>query len=181
MANIATRYASALFSLAMEEGQASLIMEQAQFLCNTFEGEDGALRILTHPLISASEKDAFVDKVYGEFIHQDLIGFIKLAIAKNRESFILSAFTKLIEMIKSHMFQTTANVVSAVSLSDKQLKELSNVLAKKVGKSIELKVTVDPTKIAGISVHIDGYFLDCTALTTIKNMRESFVQGSVTQ
>jgi len=176
MADLGVRYAKALFDLAIENRQTGEFMQQAQFLCNTFEGEEGALRILTHPLISASDKDAFVEKVYSGAVHQDLMGFMKLAIAKNRETFLLPALTKLVEMIKLHKYQLTARVVSAVPLSDVQLTKISQVLTSKLGKKVEINLIIDPTKIAGLSVHVDGYFLDRTATTMLKNMKESFAK-----
>jgi len=173
MADLSTRYAAALFELSAEKGSMDIVMQHAQFLCDTFPGEEGALRILTHPLITASDKNVFIDKVYGLTIHQDLLGFIKLAIAKNRETFLLPALTKLVEMIKLHRFQITARVVSAVPLSGSQVAQLSNILTKKVGKKVEIDLVVNPSAIAGISVHVDGYFLDRTVKTMLKNMKES--------
>jgi len=174
MADLGVRYATALFQLSEESGMLDVIMQQAQFMCGTFEGEDGALRILTHPLITAEEKNAFVDKVYGVAIHQNLLGFMKLAIAKNREAFILSALTNLVEMIKRHQNYTTARVVSAMPLSNEQKAKLSSTLSAKLGKNVDITVVVDPEQIAGISIHVDGHFLDRTVKTLLKNMKESF-------
>ena len=173
MADLGTRYAAALFELAQEGGRLGVIMEQSQFICGTFEGDEGALRILTHPLISASEKSDFIDKVYGAAIHPDLLGLMKLAIAKNREAFLLPALTKLVDMIKRHQNYTTARVVSAVPLDSVQLAKLTGVLSAKLGKKVDITAIVDPAAIAGVSVHVDGYFLDCTVRARLKNMSES--------
>ena len=175
MSDLSTRYATALFQLSRENGQLDNIMEQAQFLCKTFEGEEGALRILTHPLISAEEKDAFVEKVYGTVVNSNLTGLMKLAIAKNREAFLLPTLTKLIDMIKHHRNFTTARVVSAVPLNNEQLARLSGVLSAKLGKKVDITAVVDPAAIAGVSIHVDGYFLDRTIKTMLKNLSESFV------
>jgi len=174
MAELNVRYATALFQLAEENNQLDVIMEQAQFLCSTFKGEDGALRILTHPLISAEEKTAFADKVYGAIIHPYLLGFMKLAIAKNREAFLLSTLTRLIKLIKYHKNYTSARVVSAVPLNDEQKRRLSTTLSAKLGKKVDINVIIDPSQIAGISIHVEGYFLDRTMKTMLKNMKESF-------
>ena len=173
MAELNARYATALFQLAEESGQLDVLLEQSQFLCETFKGEDGALRILTHPLISADEKNAFVDEVYGAVIHPYLLGFMKLAIAKNREAFILSALKRLIKLIKRRKNYTSARVVSAVPLSDEQKHKLSAALSAKLGKKVDITVIVDPSQIAGISIHVEGYFLDRTVKTMLKNMKES--------
>jgi len=178
MADLGVRYATALFQLSEERGQLDIIMEQSKFICSTFEGEEGALRILTHPLISASEKNYFVEKAYGAAIHPDLLGLMKLAIAKNREAFLLSALTTLINMIKRHQNYTTARVVSAVPLSDVQLSKLTSVLSAKLSKKVDITAIIDSSAIAGISVHVDGYFLDRTVRTMLKNMNESLRSAS---
>jgi F-type H+-transporting ATPase subunit delta len=172
MADLGTRYATALFQLAEESGALSDILEQAEFLYGTFKGEDGALRILTHPLISTDEKNAFVDSVYGG-VHPILFGFMKLAIAKNREAFLSPALKRLIKLIKRHQNHTSARIVTATPLTDEQKHRLSATLSKKLGKKVDLHIIVDPAQIAGISIHIEGYFLDRTVKTMLKNMKES--------
>jgi len=178
MADLGVRYATALFQLSEERGQLDVIMEQSKFICSTFEGEEGALRILTHPLISANEKNDFVEKVYGAVIHPDLLGLMKLAIAKNREAFLLSALTKLVDMIMQHQNYRTARVVSAVPLNESQLLKLTDILSAKLGKKVAITAVVDSSAIAGISVHVDGYFLDRTVKTMLKNMNESLRSAS---
>ena len=174
MADLGARYATALFQISEERGLLGEFMQQADFLCKTFEGEEGALRILTHPLISATEKNAFVDRVYGDTVHTELMGFMKLAIAKNREAFLLPTLTTLIEMIKRRQNHITARVVTATALSEQQQTRLRTILGVKFGKIVELNVVVDPAQIAGISIHVDGYFLDRTVKTMLKGMKESF-------
>jgi len=176
MADISIRYATALFELSEEGGMLDQYYEQAQFLCRTLEDED-ALRILTHPRISADEKYAFVSKAFGESVHQDLLGFMKLVISKNREAFLLPALTKLVDMIRYHKNQTTARIVSAVPLTDAQATQLTGILSRKLGKQVDLTVVVDPSVIAGVSIHVDGYFLDRTVKTMLKDMKETLTTG----
>jgi len=174
MADLGVRYANALFELSREAGTLDVTMQQALFLCETFAGEEGALRILTHPLITANEKNAFVDKVYGASVGEDLLGFMKLAIAKNRESFLLATLRKLVEIIKLYKFQITARVVTAVPLEEAQKARLVQLLSAKSGKRVEIIEVIDPMQIAGISIHVDGFFLDRTVKTLLKNMKETF-------
>lgn len=174
MANLSVRYATALLQLAEETRELDIFLEQAQFLCQTFEGEEGALRILTHPLIAADDKKSFVNTTYGAIIHPHLIGFMKLSITKNRESVLLSTLRTLIEMIKLKQFQITARVVTAIELSDAQKSKLAHILSVKTGKNVELDIIIDPTIIAGLSVQIDGYYLDRTTRGILKGMRDSF-------
>ena len=177
MADLGIRYATALFELSSESGTLLEYQQQAQFLCDTLK-EDNAISILVHPRISANEKYAFLTKTYGDAIHQDLMNFMKLVVSKNREAFLVPALTKLIEMIRVHNNQTTAKVVSAVPLSDEQANKLTEVLSRKLNKQVDVTVLVDPSQIAGLSIHVDGYFLDRTVKTMLKDLKETVRRGA---
>jgi len=177
-ARLPARYATALFQLSKESGSLDEIFAQSEFLCTTFRDTD-ALKILTNPLIAGGDKVAFIDKAFGDVLNQDLISFLKLTVAKNREAFILPALTRLIYMIKLHKNQITARVVSAIPLSDEQKVKLAAALSAKLNKQVDLNVLIDPAQIAGISIQVDGYFLDRTVKTMLKNMNESLKEGMV--
>jgi len=171
MADLSVRYATALFQLSQESGELDTLLNEARFLYSALEKDNG-ISILTHPLISANEKQTFVDKAFDGRVRPDLTGFIRLTIAKNRETFLLPTFAKLVEMIKLHKNQITARVVSAVPLSDMQKSQIASKLSSKLGKEVDVNVIIDPSQIAGISIHVDGYFLDCTIRTMLKNMKD---------
>ena len=181
MADLGIRYAAALFEISEESGMLQEYQKQAQFLRDTLVGE-GAVSVLTHPRISAGEKTAFLTKTYGGAIHQDLMAFLKLAVSKNREEYIVPALDKLVEMIRARGNQTTAKVVSAVPLTDSQAERLAGALARKLDKKVDLAVLVDPSQIAGLSIHVDGYFLDRTVKTMLKDLKEtvSNIEGEPT-
>ena len=171
MADLGIRYATALFEISQESGLLKEYLEQAQLLKANLQDEE-ALIVLTHPRISAEEKLEFITKAFGEVLHQDLLGFIQLVIAKNREAFLLPALGRLVDMIKRHQNQTTARVVSAVPLSDEQASQLTSILSRKLGKEVELSVVVDPSQIAGISILADGYLVDRTVKTMLRDMKD---------
>lgn len=175
MADLGIRYATALFEISQESGMLKEYLEQAQLLCDSLQEEEAVL-ILTHPRISAEEKFEFINKAFGEHLHQDLLGFVQLVIAKNRESFLLPALGKLVEMIRTHQNQTTARVVSAVPLTDDQADQLTKILSKKLNKEVDITVVVDPAQIAGISIYADGYFIDRTVKSMLRNMKDEMTE-----
>ena len=177
MADLGIRYATALFELSIENKNLSEFEEQARFLKDTLI-VDGAISILTHPRISAKEKNDFLSKAYGGRIHHDMMGFLRLVVQKNRESFLVPALTKLVDMIRVHNNKTTARVVSAVPLTDEQAGKLADVLSRKLGKQVDVTVLVDPTQIAGLSIHVDEYFLDRTVKTMLKDLKETVRRGA---
>lgn len=173
MANLSSRYATALFELAKESGELEVFCSQAQYLSANLESS-GALGVLVHPLIPTSEKQDFVKNALASHFHSQIVGLINLAVDKNREAFLLRTFQKLESMIRKHQGYTTAIVVSATQLSEAKLARIAEVLERKLGKQVEIELRVDPQQISGISIHVDGYFLDRTVKTILGNMKKTF-------
>jgi F-type H+-transporting ATPase subunit delta len=177
VADLGIRYASALFDISKESGLMNEFLEQAQLLRDNLQEED-ALLVLTHPRISGDEKYAFITKAFGDSIHQDLLGFIQLVISKNREAYLVPALDKLVEMIKVYKNQATAKVISAEPLSDAQITQLAKLLSKKLEKQVDITVKVDPSVIAGITIQVDGFFLDRTVKSMLKDLKETVRKGA---
>jgi F-type H+-transporting ATPase subunit delta len=175
MADLGKRYATALFELSAEQGLLGLYLEQATYLRDTFAGEE-CKTFITNPRISGADKGAFLDKAFTGQIHRDLMGFLHLVVTKNREDYLLPALNALVEMIRRHQNQATARVVSAVPLTDEQLARMAALLTRKLNKTVDVQVLVDPAVIGGVSVQVDGYFIDRTLRYQLRDMKNEVSQ-----
>jgi len=172
MADLSTRYATALFELSLERGLASDYLEQAAFISSIVQGAE-CKRIITHPRISEREKFAFLDSAFAGRIHDDLLGFMRLTVTKNREEYLAPALDSLVAMIRRHQNHTTATVVSATLLAPEQESQLRILLTRRLGKTVELSVEVDASMIGGFRVHVDGLVFDHTLRRLLKDMKEN--------
>ena len=161
MAGLSTRYATAVFELEKESGTVDESLAQAIFLRNTLNDAECS-KIISHPHISAAKKIEFIKKAFTGNFSENLLGMVYLAINKNRESFLVPALDVLIEMINAYKLKTTAQVVSAVALTETQLSALKATLTKKLNKQVDIAAKVDPSVIGGFSVFVDGYLMDRT-------------------
>jgi len=177
MADLRTRYAKALFELAVERGLTLDYLEQAAFISNALADTE-ARRIITHPRIPMLEKFAFLDGVFAGRVHDDLLGFMRLTVTKNREEFLTPALDTLVEMIKHHQNYATAKVVSALTLTTEQQNRLKLALMRKLGKQVELVAEVDASLIGGFRLHVDGYIFDRTLKRLLKDMKEEISTAS---
>jgi F-type H+-transporting ATPase subunit delta len=162
MAKLSALYASALFDLAMEGGDATdEYLKQAVLLRDSLM-DDECMRVLLHPHISAAEKRKLFGKVFAGQINDDLFGFLYLVIEKNREAFLLPALVALIGMIERHQRKAKARILSAAALDEKQVTALREMLAGKLNKNVEVSPKVDPSLIGGPYIYVDGYYIDRT-------------------
>jgi F-type H+-transporting ATPase subunit delta len=173
MSKLGVVYATALFEIADESGLMDQYLEQAIILREAI-GDDECQRIILHPHISSGEKREFLHNIFADNINEDLMGFMRLAIEKNRESFLKEAFDNLIGMINQRKRKVTASVVSAVEPSQGQLDALKALLSKKLDKEVDISVKIDPSVIGGIYIQVDGFFIDHTVKRQLSDMKMSF-------
>ena len=169
-------YASALFDLAIERDNIDESLNQAVFLRDTLR-DTGLIRILLHPHISRDEKQKILADAFGGKIQDDLVGFLHLTIDKNRQAFIISILDFYIGLIEKYKRIVTAKVITATQLDDKRIEELRETLAKKLNKHVKIEVNVDPSVIAGPYIYVDGYYLDWTFKTRLRELTVHMKEG----
>ncbi len=176
MARLKDRYAEALFQLSVEDGKLHEYMEQAVFVLDALQGGEYE-GFLVHPHIPDTAKRELLQNLFANRVSGDLISFLCLTVAKNRESLIVPVLSSYIEMGKRYLGKVVANVVSAARLRDEQVLALSSVLSKKLGKRVEIQLRMDPDLIGGFYIHVDGRLIDRTVRTQLENMKECIEAG----
>ena len=166
------RYARAAFDLAQEQG-----------LLDAVNGDIAALKRL---LLESGELRTFVASVVytSEIKLNGLLAVTKKAklnpmtvkllgvLAANRrlgELFpVINAFNKL---YAAHKGIVSAEVVSAVPLSEPQLDDLKKTLAKTLGQSAEISTSVDPAILGGLKVRIGSRLFDASLKTKLDSLK----------
>ena len=177
MAQLSARYAAALLELALESGNTAQYRQQAVLIRDALREEE-CRRVLEHPHITGAKKKEFIDSIFAGNINGDLLGFLYLVIAKNREAFLVPGLNSFIDRLDKLSGRTGATVVSAVELSEKQVSALAELIGKKLGKQVEVSVQVDPSLIGGFYVHADGYLLDYTIKKRLREMKLSLQRST---
>jgi len=180
VSNLSVRYATALFELSQERGAVADMLEQTVFVLEALNMPD-CVHVYTNPRVKAADKHAFFDAVFANHIHADLLGFLHLTITKNRETFLIPALDALGDMIKAFQNHTTARVVTAVALDAGQITQLTALLSRKLGKVVDLNVAVNPDVIGGLSIQVDGYFIDRTIRASLKELTTVVSQPNIAE
>ena len=169
MAQLSGIYANAIFDLWLESGEDAEYLEQAELLRGTLRGED-CRGVILNPRIPTAEKQAFFARAF-DGMHDDLLGFVKLAIEKGRGSFIVPALDAFADMAERRMGKVRAKVIAARTLSERQIAALKVTLEKKLNKTVDITPEIDPSVIGGVYVYADGYVLDMTVRKRLRDMK----------
>jgi len=87
---------------------------------------------------------------------------------------VIDAFAAL---LASYRGEVSAELISAVPLSDEQIGKLKEQLSETVGKSISLSTSIDPDLLGGIVVRVGSRMIDASLRTKLHRL-ELIMKGA---
>ena len=178
MARISTRYGEALYALVAESGDLDLCLEQAIIVRDAL-CDSKSRRVLAHPHISNLEKQDFLRNAFSGLVHRHLMDFMGLLISRNRGDMIVDSLSEFIDLGNQAKGYAEARVISAATLSERQVSALQELLDRKLGKQVALTLEVDPCLIGGFSIYVDGHYVDGTVRGRLYEMKNSVIINSI--
>ena len=156
---IADRYAQALFEVGEETQTTSELYQELSELVDIFNENKDLYNFLKSPLIGREDKKN-----------------VKLVIDKDRISAIenMKESYKSLLNDKNNILEGTA--ITAVELSEKEIKDLEKNLSIKYNKNVTLNNIVDETILGGVLVKLGNEEIDGTVRTRLSKMKNQLSQ-----
>lgn len=172
-------YGTALFKAAQETGKTDRIMEEATEVLGILQQEPDLHAFINYPAISAAEKKATVEKIFGGKICDELLNFIYVLIDKRRTMH----FEKMIKVYKKLMDRqegfSYGTVYSVEPLEEHRVRELEEDISKLLAANVKLENETDPKLIGGVKILVDGKIIDVSVRKKLNDLqrRIRFDQG----
>ncbi len=164
-------YGTALFEAAQEAGKAERIMEEATEVLGILQQEPDLYAFINYPAISAAEKKAAVEKIFGGKICDELLNFIFVLIDKRRTMH----FEKMIKVYKKLMDKkegfSYGTVYSVEPLEEHRIRELEGDLSKLLSANVKLENETDPKLMGGVKILIDGKIIDVSVRKKLNDLK----------
>jgi F-type H+-transporting ATPase subunit delta len=158
---IASRYASALFDLAKEDGALKALEADTTALTDALAASPDLRAMIASPVISRDEQAGAIAAIAGKMGLSVLTANTLALMADKRRLFVLPQFVaQIADLIAEEKGEVTAEVTAARALTAAQSKKLAETLKSRVGKTVKLKTTVDETLIGGLVVKLGSTMID---------------------
>lgn len=179
MSEAAKEYGRALADLAAEENIEGQLLEESRAIRTVLEENPAYVRLLCSPDIAKSERTALLEEAFGGRIHRHLLNFMKL-ITERGYAYSSAAFLREYENIYCERHGiVTADVQSAVPLSEEQKARLAAKLSALTGKTVELACKVDPALIGGIRLTVNNTLFEGSVRAGLDQMRASLASLTI--
>jgi F-type H+-transporting ATPase subunit delta len=171
-ADVGLRYAQALFELAKSQGDAGVVEADLKSL-KAMRAESADLRtLIASPAFDAEEKGKGLAAV------ADAAGFAATTkkflglVAANRRAGALPGMIAAYEKLAAEdRGAVSAEVVTAMPLTDAQAKALAAALRTALGKDPEIETRVDPAILGGLKVRVGSRLYDASLKSRLDSLK----------
>ncbi len=165
-------YAEALFSVAEAEGALRSVENELFAFAKAVELNTELRQALSDPALPAENKKAVIHDLIGDRAHPltaTLLGFV---VESGRGRELSKIVDQLSTLAAERRQRALAEVRTAVPLSDEQRDRLVEALARATGRTLEVKVVVDPSVIGGVVASVGDEVFDGSVRTRLDDAKQ---------
>ena len=171
---MASRYATALFELALERNAVDQVESDLNGLARAHDENADLARLIRSPIVSRDEQRRAMAALAERLSLSDLVRSLLGVLASQRRLAALpAAITEFKRRLALHRGEETAEVVSAVPLDEAQLASVKDAVARYAGRPVQLTAEVDPGLLGGVVVRIGSRMIDASLKTKLHNLELS--------
>lgn len=174
---VSQTYGEALFEVAVEEQKADIFLKEALAILTTLEQNPELDKLMKHPKISKSDKEQVIENIFKNQISEEMLGFMKLVVNKERYNELPKIFRYLVDRIKEAKKIGVAYVTTAVELSEEKKQNVKmRLLQTTQYKEMEMHYSVDEGIIGGMVIRIKDRVVDSSVRTQLEEMKKQLLQ-----
>jgi len=173
-AEIAARYATAIFELAKDSKKLPALGEDITTLGSAIADSEDLSQLMHSPIYTREEQGAAMGALAKKMGLGDIMANALQLMASKRRLFVVPALLKqLTAMIAEEKGEATAEVTTAKKLTKAQSDALAKTLSDKVGKKVQIDATVDESLIGGLIVKIGSQMVDSSIRSKLANLENA--------
>jgi F-type H+-transporting ATPase subunit delta len=169
---IASRYAEALYDVAVEQDAVPAVEEELRVLVEEVRDVRDFERFLTHPLISRGEKLELVGKTFPK-LSLSLGNLVELLIRNRREGYLDLIYDEFLEARSKAEDLARVRVITARELTEEDRERLRDRLERALGRAVSLESCVEEGLLAGARIEVEGRTIDVSLRAKLSELRHS--------
>lgn len=174
---ISKTYGEAIFELAVSENRVDALAEEIQTVLKALEENPEFSEIMKHPKIIKEEKLRIVENVFKGRVSDELTGFIRLIVEKDRYGQFEEIMQYFLDEVKSLKGIGVAYVRSALPLREEQKKQVEAKLLETTSfREMEMHYQVDDTLIGGMVIRIGDRVADSSIRTKLSHLEQQLLK-----
>lgn len=173
----ASRYAKSLIDLSKEQNALEEIKNDMVLLDQVIDSNPELEAVLKNPIVPLDKKTGILDKIFGSKVHAITRTFLKLLVSKGRSAILFGTAKAFIAQYNLSKGIVTAEVSSAVGLTEENRVEIESIVKKETGaKEVLINEKVNDKLIGGFILKVGDKQFDATILHGLNKLKKEFAQ-----
>jgi len=171
---VASRYATAIFALALEAKKESVVVEELSGLAQAVASNAELAAALSSPLVGREAKGAILADL-AKKAHKVTLQSLATVAGQGRADLLPAIATQLRAKLAETNGELIAQVESARALSPAVQKQLIDSLSKSTGKTVHLELKENPSLLGGVAIQIGSKRLDASLSAALSTMKRDLL------
>lgn len=175
--SVAARYAEAIMDLAQDlPGMATeTILTNLVQVNKTIAETENLPQVLGHPSVSTSDKKRMLNELFADKINELALRLLELMADKRRLSLLPQLEEEYRQLLRVRQNIVSASLVAASQPGDPLVESIKHKLSTKLGKRVEIDVTVDKSLIGGAILRLGDQVIDGSLKGKLASIEKIFV------
>ncbi len=169
--SIGLRYARALFRMSEESGNTEALQRELKDLLALTEESEDFTFFLNHVTLSDSQQDSIVRALFEGKSSPELTRFMRFLVDRGRLPILPEICESYDDLYRDSRNILLAHVTSAYPLRDDQVETIRQKMARRYGKTIELKVDTNPELLGGFVIKVLDHVDDLSIRGKLEGLR----------
>jgi F-type H+-transporting ATPase subunit delta len=166
-------YADAMFEVARAEGSIGEVEDELFRFARALDGSDQLREALTDPHIPASRRQQIVEDLLGPRATPITTALISMVVGAGRGRDLPTIIDALVKKSAASHDKAVAEVRSAVDLTPDQRERLAAAIQRVTGKTVEVKVIIDPDVLGGVITTVGDTVIDGSVRTRLDQLKNA--------
>jgi F-type H+-transporting ATPase subunit delta len=168
---VATRYATALLELAVEQNKIEQVSADLKYLLEANDETRDFQLLLDSPIVKGDKKIAIFAELFGQF-EELTMSFIKMITENGRESFLPGIAEAFDTKVKEYKGIVPVTLVSAVALDESSKATILDKVEQSVKGTLEVTEVIDESLIGGFIVRMGDKQIDASVANQFNNLKQ---------
>jgi F-type H+-transporting ATPase subunit delta len=170
--DVGARYAQALFELAKDQGEVAAVGSDLKSLKSMCADSADLRTLIFSPAFGAEEKGkGLLAVAEAAKLSATTTKFLGLLAANRRASALLAIITGFESLAAADRGAVSAEVTTAIALTEAQTKSLASALRLALGKDPEIETRVDPAILGGVKVRVGSRLYDASLKSRLNSLK----------
>ena len=166
-------FAQAIFELSLECGEREAVREQMHLVEDVLKQNPEYKQLLDTPAITREEKLRMIDEAFASLSSENVRSLLKI-LTERRECYLFPSIVRAFDALYDEALGILrVEAITAVKMSEAQIKTLTYKLSQKTKKRVVLKNTVRKDVLGGVMLRYGEVQLDGTLKTRLDTLGAS--------